>query len=209
MKIVFISDTHELHHQLMELPSADMIIHAGDISMKGGADEVEAFIEWFTALDYKYKIFIAGNHDFCFENKSIDKVQNLLRENVYYLCDSAVTIEGITIHGSPVTPQFFDLAFNRQRGEEIRRHWLLIPDNTDILITHGAPYGILDKTVRGTFTGCEDLLDVISTIKPKYHLFGHIHEAYGVHKTEHTTFINGSVLNEKYELSNSSIVFEI
>lgn len=209
MKIVFISDTHELHHQLTNLPPADMIIHSGDISMEGGLDEVEAFIEWFTELDYKYKIFIAGNHDFCFENKNPSKIQNLLGENIYYLCDSAVTIEEITIHGSPITPQFFDWAFNRQRGEEIRRHWLLIPSNTDILVTHGAPYGMLDKTVYGDVTGCEDLLDVVGTIKPKFHLFGHIHEAYGVHQTEYTTFINGSVLNEKYELSNSPIVFEI
>ena len=92
---------------------------------------------------------------------------------------------------------------------DIIQHWQQIPDNTDILITHGPPNMILDKTQRGVLAGCRDLLETIIKIKPKFHLFGHIHEAYGVYKSEDTVFINGSVLDHKYRLKNKPVLFEI
>ena len=64
MKILFLSDTHSQHRKLKNLPEADMVIHAGDVSKTGRDHEVEDFMRWFSALDYKYKVFIAGNHDF-------------------------------------------------------------------------------------------------------------------------------------------------
>lgn len=208
MTILYLSDTHEMHRQLTNLPKADMIIHGGDVSYRGGTDEVEDFMDWFSSLDYQYKVFIAGNHDFYFEGKLQHMIQQILSKNTFYLCDSGITIEGINIWGSPISPSFFNWAFNRDRGEEILRHWKRIPKNTDILITHTPAYGILDYTARGVNVGCEDLLNVINEIKPKYHLSGHIHEGYGIDKKEHTTFINGSVLNENYELTNEIVIFE-
>lgn len=208
MKIIFISDTHGKHHQI-ELPEGDMIIHSGDISSRGRINEVEEFLAWFTLLDYKYKIFIAGNHDFYFENKSQSSIQEIMREGVYYLCNSGIEIEGLRIYGSPITPFFYNWAFNRHRGKDIRRYWDIIPSSTDILVTHGPAHGILDRTARGDNAGCEELLSAIKRIKPKYHLFGHIHEGYGVCEKDETIFINGSTIDENYQVVHPPIIIEI
>jgi len=209
MRLLHFSDTHCKHYFLENLPAADVIIHSGDISGRGSERDVLDFIYWFKGLDYKYKVFIAGNHDFYFERKTVAEVQSLLPENCFYLCDSGVEIEGVKFWGSPITPWFLSWAFNRFRGKNIRQHWNLIPANTDVLITHGPPAGILDATVRGDSTGCVDLLKKIVEIKPKFHLFGHIHEAYGAEKHGNTTFVNGSVLNEDYKLVNKAVLLEI
>lgn len=186
-----------------------MIIHSGDISGKGRVSEVEEFLVWFASLDYKYKIFIAGNHDFYFENKSQSSIQEFMPDGVYYLCDSGVEIEGIRIYGSPITPFFYNWAFNRHRGDDIKRYWDIIPNSTDILITHGPAYGILDCTARGDNAGCEELLLAIKRTKPKYHLFGHIHEGYGVFEADETIFINGSSLDENYQAVHAPMTIEI
>lgn len=208
MKIVFLSDTHGKHKEI-ELPIGDMIIHSGDISGKGRVSEVEEFLVWFASLDYKYKIFIAGNHDFYFENKSQSSIQEFMPDGVYYLCDSGVEIEGIRIYGSPITPFFYNWAFNRHRGDDIKRYWDIIPNSTDILITHGPAYGILDCTEGGDNAGCEELLLAIKRTKPKYHLFGHIHEGYGVFEADETIFINGSSLDENYQAVHAPMTIEI
>ncbi len=208
MQFAVISDTHG-QHKALKLPKADVIIHAGDISGRGHAYEVIDFLNWFKNLDYKYKIFIAGNHDFYFEKETEETIKKIIPENIIYLNDSGVTIEGIKIWGSPVSPWFFDWAFNRQRGKEIRQYWDLIPADTDILITHGPAYNILDRCASGEKVGCEDLLAKIEELKPKFHLCGHIHEAYGSFDNGATRFINASVLDEHYLLKNKPVVFEI
>ena len=208
MKIVFISDTHGQHRKLKNLPKGDIIIHGGDVSKMGRDHEVEDFIHWFLRLDYAHKIFIAGNHDFCFEDYSMDFVQKKLTSNCHYLCNSGVEIERIKIWGTPITPTFFNWAFNEDRGKPIQKYWKKIPKNTDILITHGPPNGILDKTTSNINAGCEDLLKTVNKLKPKFHLFGHIHEAYGKETINETTFINGSLLDEKYNLVNLPMEFE-
>lgn len=209
MKILFLSDTHGQHRKLKNLPQADMLIHAGDVSQRGEDHEVEDFIKWFSKLEYQYKIFIAGNHDFYFEDETVNRIQRMLPPDAYYLCDTGVTIEGVNIWGSPITPTFFNWAFNRDRGKEIAKYWSKIPKNTDVLITHGPPFGILDLTKAGLNVGCEDLLKKVKSIKPKYHLFGHIHETYGEYQNAHTIFCNGSILDENYAIANQPILFEI
>ena len=206
MKLVLISDTHNKHHQL-DLPPGDILIHAGDVSGRGSEREVLDFLNWFSKLDYKHKIFIAGNHDWLFE-KASSLAKDIIPENIIYLNDSGIEIEGIKIWGSPISPWFFDWAFNRHRGEEIQKHWDMIPDNTDILITHGPVYGILDKTARGELVGCKDLLDTIQKSKIKLHVCGHIHEAYGMEKNGDTLFVNASVVNLGYEVVNRPVVFD-
>lgn len=209
MKILFISDTHGQHRKLKNLPQADMLIHSGDVSRRGEDHEIEDFIRWFSQLDFQYKIFIAGNHDFYFEDETVNRIQKMLPQNTYYLCDTGVTIEGLSFWGSPITPTFFNWAFNRDRGKEIAKYWAKIPEKTDILITHGPPFGILDLTQSGLNVGCENLLKKVKSIKPQYHLFGHIHEAYGVYESAQTTFINGSILDENYVIANQPIVFNL
>lgn len=209
MKILFISDTHGQYRKLKNLPQADLLIHSGDVSRRGEDHEIEDFIRWFSQLDFQYKIYIAGNHDFYFEDETVNRVQKMLPQNIYYLCDTGVTIEGFSFWGSPITPTFFNWAFNRDRGKEIAKYWNKIPENTDILITHGPPFGILDLTQSGLNVGRENLLKKVKSIKPQYHLFGHIHEAYGVYESAQTTFINGSILDENYVIANQPIVLNL
>ncbi len=208
MKFVAISDTHGKHAEL-SLPEGDVLLHAGDVSNRGLQGEVQQFVHWFAKQPFQYKVFIAGNHDFYFEKEKLAPVILDLPSDVYYLNDSGIEIEGIKIWGSPVQPWFFNWAFNRKRGEEIRKHWDLIPNGMDILITHGPPYGILDETARNEKVGCKDLMERVELVKPKVHLFGHIHEAYGETMQQGTHFINASVLNLQYYQVNDPIVFEM
>lgn len=201
MKILCISDTHNKHHKL-ELPACDVLIHAGDFSGKGLEKEIHAFLAWFASekVPGTYKIFIAGNHDF-----GMEKAERIFYEKraselgLIYLNDSGVEINGVKIWGSPMTPWFHDWAFNRHRGIEIRKHWDLIPHDTDILITHGPPLGILDKTWRGQNVGCEELRKLILEEKKfqklKLHVFGHIHEDKGIKEIDGVKFINASSVN--------------
>jgi Icc-related predicted phosphoesterase len=208
LKFVAISDTHGKHNNL-QLPPGDVLIHAGDISGRGNEEEVIDFLNWFDKGDFEYKILIAGNHDFYFEREPAEQIKKILPKNIIYLNDSGTTINNIKIWGSPITPWFYNWAFNRHRGDEIKKHWNLIPADTEILITHGPVHGILDNTNNGHRAGCEDLLNRVNTIKPKIHICGHIHEAYGVIEKTGTTFINASVLNERYQLVNKPIIFEL
>jgi Icc-related predicted phosphoesterase len=209
-KLIFISDTHTHHESLNESLSElyenhpdSILIHSGDISYKGNPWEVERFVKWYSNLSFKYKIFISGNHDFLFEdNGSLAKdILADLGNDLIYLEDSEVEIDGLKFWGSPVTPWFHNWAFNR--FSEIKNHWDLIPADTNILITHGPPKGILDRTKTNLNVGCPILLEKIKTLKSlKVHAFGHIHESWGVQKLNEVHFINSSVLDFHYEVKN-------
>ena len=206
MKVVLISDTHNLHEKLV-LPDGDIIIHSGDVSGNGTFREALNFIQWFAELPYKNKVFIAGNHDFAFEQKMIPISD--LPIGTTYLEDSAVTIDGLTIYGSPYTPEFLNWAFMKKRGAQIREVWDNIPNHVDILVTHGPPLMILDQTSQGKHQGCEDLLFKVKQVKPKVHVFGHIHEAYGMDEQFGIRFVNASVLDQRYQMVNMPIVIDI
>ena len=209
LKIVCLSDTHNCNSQI-EVPDGDILIHAGDATVMGTFDEVNEFAIWFTNLPHRYKIFVAGNHDWLFENDP-RLAQKFVRK-VNYLQDSAIEIEGLKIYGSPWQPRFFDWAFNLNRGAEIAEKWKLIPNDTDILITHGPPHGILDEVPRKYFienTGCEELRKVVERIKPKLHIFGHIHCGYGQTEQFGVKFVNASNCDEDYNPTQPPIVVEI
>lgn len=205
MRIVCLSDTH---NQQFETPDGDILIHAGDATVRGTVDEIVEFNHWFAALSHKHKIFVAGNHDWLFET-NIMLARKLLAPDIIYLQDSAVEIEGVSIYGSPWQPRFYDWAFNLNRGREMAEKWAMVPAGTDILITHGPPFGILDQTAYGDQAGCEELIKKVREIQPKAHIFGHIHEGYGTHEHSGTKFINASNCNESYLPVNPPIVFEI
>lgn len=204
--IVAISDTHTLHNQI-DVPPGDILIFAGDMSNTGDLDDVAQFNQFLGRLLHPHKIVIAGNHDFCFERQP--QAAQALLTNCVYLQDEAVEIDGLKIYGCPWQPWFFDFAFNLQRGPEIRAKWALIPPDTDILVTHGPPAGHGSKTSQQIDAGCVDLLEVIEQIKPKYHIFGHIHEGYGITTNTHTTFINASICNVGLQTVNKPIVFQV
>jgi Icc-related predicted phosphoesterase len=207
MKIVCISDTHG-QHERFELPPGDMLLHAGDFTAMGTLRQVRQFTTWLAKQPYRHKVFIAGNHDFLAERNPA-LFRSLIPLPCHYLENEGIEIEGIQIWGSPITPWFFDWAFNRQRGKEIRSYWEAIPPETDLLVTHGPPYGIRDLNLHGTLTGCEDLNQRIWEVAPRAHVFGHIHEAYGISEVNQIRFINAACLDVSYQPVHQPIVIEI
>lgn len=207
MRTVFLSDSHGEHEEVV-LPEGDLLVHAGDFSRRGGEAETRDFLRWFASRPHRHKVFVAGNHDFLAERQA-ELFRSMVPAGCVYLNDSGVELGGLKIWGSPVTPWFFDWAFNRERGPEIRRHWDLIPAGLDILITHGPPAGILDQVVRGERVGCADLAAAIRERKPRVHVFGHIHEAYGQHEQDGVRYLNASVLDVRCDLRNTPIVIDL
>lgn len=225
MEIIFISDTHtkhfdgwlnrELDKLLEEYPEA-VLVHCGDISSRGRQREVEDFVEWYEDLKFKNKLLIAGNHDFMFEDNPEEALRILgsKGKSITYLNDSGVEIDGIKFWGSPVTPRFFDWAFNRDA--DIQNHWNMIPHDTNVLITHGPPYGILDFTLRDRKpVGCHYLRKRLFDLRDlKVHSFGHIHEAFGQQigddeDFQGIQFVNASYLDLRYDPVNRPIVINI
>jgi Icc-related predicted phosphoesterase len=221
MKITFISDTHAKHNQVTSsLPGGDVLIHAGDISNKGYRTEIQDFIKWFSTIEnYTHKIFIAGNHDFGCQDEVL-AVQELLRLNPgsEYLYDDMFLIgdestdydDMVKVWGSPWQPEFYNWAFNLPRqGAELKEVWNMIPSDVDILITHGPPYGHLDYVAYSKQNvGCELLRDRIDLIKPKIHVFGHIHSSYGYKFDGTTHFFNAAVLDERYNFTQKPLSVE-
>lgn len=211
-RIVAISDTHSRHQNFDPLPDGDILIHAGDATVKGNFGEVVEFNRWLGTLPHKHKIFVAGNHDFIFE-KSPDIARGLIT-NATYLQDSFVIIEGLKIYGSPWQPRFYDWAFNLDRGRDIARKWAMIPEDTDVLVTHGPPHGILDMvsdrwTGTAEAVGCEELLPVVQRIKPRLHIFGHIHASYGQLVQDGIHFVNAASCDESYKIAYAPIVIDL
>ena len=202
LKIVCISDTHG-KHATVRLPEGDVLIHAGDFMTYGDRlSEIASFNHWLTKQPYRHKIVIAGNHDLLFESDP-----NLARTQLTaatYLENSAVEIGGLRIWGSPQQPRFLDWAFNVDRGPAIREYWDMIPVETDILITHGPPFGILDTiTPASEHLGCEELTIAVQRVRPQVHVFGHIHGAHGRCERNGIRYLNASVLDESYRVAYS------
>ncbi len=206
MKIVVIADTHNRHRELT-VPAGDVLVHAGDMTLGGAKEEVEEFNNYLGELPHRHKIVIAGNHDFCFEREP--EPSAMLLSNAIYLQDETTTVDGIVFYGSPWQPRFFNFAFNLTRGPEIREKWDLIPENVDILVTHGPPRGYGDQLAYGEKVGCRDLLAAVERVKPRVHVFGHIHEGVGIYSNGHTTFINASCCDRAYEPVNRPVIVEI
>ena len=209
LRLTFISDTHSQHQGLMIEPG-DVLIHCGDFTARGDLDDTMDFAQFMAAQNFTHKIVIAGNHDWCFEDKRRQSAEACLEDHeIIYINDSAVEIGGIRFWGSPIQPEFLHWAFNRQRGADIRKHWQQIPDDTDVLITHGPAFGILDACTNGRRVGCEDLLETIQRIKPSVHACGHIHENYGTCEQDGTLFINACNLDERYQLRHPPVVVDV
>ena len=206
MKIVCTSDTHG-RNKTKEIPDGDVFIHAGDISIMGNLKEIVKFNDWLGELPHKHKAIISGNHDWAFYLNADTKD---IITNATYLQDSSTVINGVKFYGSPWQPRFGNWAFNLKRnGKKLENKWNMIDDDTDVLITHGPPFGILDITHMGINAGCELLLDRVNNIKPKVHVFGHIHEGYGVSYKKDTIFVNASNLNGKFHNTNDPIILDI
>jgi len=206
MRITAISD---LHGHFPQLEGGDLLIVGGDLTARDTIYEHAEFLGWLNLQPYKKKIFIAGNHD----NNADKKFE--WDESISYLCDSGTEFEGLKIWGSPWTKTFPGInphckAFTVDTEEELEEKWDLIPEDIDILITHSPPYGILDKNSKQEHCGSESLFKELYRIKPKLHVFGHIHESYGIlgNLPEHYSinqFVNASHVNERYQPVNSPV----
>ena len=225
MKIWHISDTHTFHGLLTVPENIDMVIHSGDatnpLNPHQNKVEMDNFIYWFSKLPIKYKIFVAGNHDTSIEKNLITKM-DFQSNGIIYLENDFIEIEGIKIWGSPITPTFgVGWAFNKNRSKT-HEVWKHIPDDTDIVIIHGPPKGMLDLSYNRVnqleFCGDSSLMKRMLVVEPKLVLFGHIHNCQdiinaGTRKLSisDTIFSNGSVVTDgKFgELSSNGNVFEM
>jgi Icc-related predicted phosphoesterase len=210
MIIVALSDTHG-NHRSVEVPPGDIIIHCGDITRKSNLSEVTDFVDWFAGLNFKYKILVAGNHDRFIRKKKAEFLELIRRHQIEYLENEVVQVDGYSIFGSPFTLNYGCLgAFTYSDLPEAERIWSLIPHNIDILVTHAPPKGFRDfSTTENQNAGCEVLRDKVLSIKPQYHIFGHIHESYGIEVHGDSVFVNVSLSNESGEIVNKPVVLEL
>ncbi len=221
MKFTIISDTHGMHESMYyDLPKSEILIHAGDCTNVGSQSGIRQFVEWFQNLKgFDTKIFVAGNHDWGFYRKPAwlyDYIndENLSQSDCIYLEDSEFTIQlpefskPIKFYGSPWQPPFMNWAFNLPENE-LAKYWEKIPDDVDVLITHGPAFGILDKVEgKGLSLGSTTLYDRIMKIKPKIHICGHIHSGRSIIEKDGIIFINASIATESYEMINKPIVID-
>lgn len=204
--MVLVSDTHELHREL-DVPDGEVLIHAGDFTMLSRSRVAIAdFGAWLGELRHRHKIVVPGNHELFLE---ADGSKRSLLNNAIVLINEAVEIDGLRIWGSPVTP-LLGGAFGMSSTDDRRRLYAGIPDGTDVLVTHGPPFGILDSAPgTGFHSGDRELLEAVKRIRPKLHVFGHVHGANGLFTTDHTMFVNAALLGRSGGLDAKPIVLRM
>ncbi len=203
MKIIAFADTHTQHERLT-IPEGDILIFAGDISGSGELHEIKRFNEWLGRLSHKYKFVIPGNHD---RNFATNPETKGMINNAFFMMDQEFSIDGIKFYFSPWAPQYEDWPLMKERGPAIKLVWDKIPEDTNVLVTHGPPCGILDKCLDDSHPGCEELLKVVNRIKPKIHIFGHIHKS-GAITIGETSFYNVSVLDHSFNLCDEPMIID-
>jgi Icc-related predicted phosphoesterase len=217
-KYVLISDTHGFHRDPhLEIPDCDVLIHAGDLTMAGEIDVLNDVNNWFNELhkkDVNEIIVIAGNHDITLGTG--DMLGYKLLTNAIYLQNSSVKIDDKIIWGCPDTPWKHEYVANMFAFGKLTHNMGFkgMPKDVDILVTHCPPYGYGDllsdySSDPNTHIGSRKLLELVNKYKPILNVFGHIHEGYGIFEEPYTTFINASVVNEHYNLTNEPIVMYI
>jgi len=213
MRLVVISDTHNRHKKI-ELPPGDVLIHCGDMTGQGRESEIYPFVSWLNSLPYKHKVIISGNHDLCFPSAIKEqRILPVLDDNVHYLENSEIIIDGVKFWGSPNSSMFgMRLIAFMQTEAELSKTYAAIPADTDVLITHGPPRFVLDKNGIGEHCGSQSLLDKVREVRSKLHVFGHIHEAYGIEwpvTVGGTVFGNAAICDLSYNPVNKPLIFDL
>jgi predicted phosphohydrolase len=188
LRIVAVADTHLYHRQLV-VPDGDVFVHAGDLCRGGDLDELATAARWIRSLPHRTKVVVAGNHDWALVHEP-ERARGFLQDGMVYLEDAGLEIDGLRFWGSPWQPEFNGWAFNLPRGAPLARKWALIPEGTDVLITHGPPMGIGDRGPMAGRSGCADLMRRVREVRPRLHLFGHIHQDGGVWHQDGTCYAN-------------------
>ena len=208
MRLVVIGDTHGKHEELGVL-EGDVLIHCGDFcdGFRKDPRDVENIDAWFAKQQVELILCVGGNHDFGAEER-IENGEPIF-EHAVWLMDEAHEHRGVKFFGSPWVPHLQGWAFYLSEVE-LREKWSLIPDDTDVLITHTPPGGILDQPrSRQINCGCEHLLRRVRKVRPRFHLFGHNHASAGLEKDGPTTFVNASVVDSKLEVVRGALTFDI
>jgi len=234
VRLVCISDIHNRFYNMPRIPPGDILIISGDLTMAGSPNELKKFHDWLIQIDgFQHIVFTAGNHDIALDqhyyqtsfrvrerltvderiqrSESVNQLfRNLKTKNIHYLENESIELLKIKFWGSPVTPEFCDWSFARNRGQDIDQIWSQIPNDTDVVITHGPPLGIGDvNTMQRINCGCANLLWHISErVKPKLHVFGHIHESRGLYTDGTTNFANCAICTRQYKAENLPIVVD-
>jgi Icc-related predicted phosphoesterase len=198
MRIVHLSDTHMLHRRL-DVAAGDVLVHSGDLVSEGSMDEYTDVFNWLDSMSHKHKLLVAGNHDALFQH-SPKLIRKRLPKSIVYLENSGTTIDGLKFWGSPWTVGYPWMAFTYRAMEGRETRWTSIPDDTDVLVTHGPPHGILDRDHEGQRIGDASLYKRVETVRPKLHLFGHVHDQNGEMKRFGTTFVNAAVGDDHEDL---------
>ncbi|EFO25640.2 hypothetical protein LOAG_02847 [Loa loa] len=237
VRFVCMACIHQSFPEPQSVPPGDILIVAGDFTLYGRPDEVELFSKYLKQLPHTVKVVIAGNHEYTFDDRfmkanvfskfgekrlamrqtlsnefSLQEMKNAKAKlgNVIYLEDSLLEVFGIRIYGTPWLPEYDDMAFNLPRGQALLDKWNDIPAGVDVLITHTPPLGHGDMLPMGLHVGCVELLNsVVKRIRPKYHVFGHIHSGYGCTTDGYTKFVNCSLVDDQLQLVNNPIIFDI
>ena len=206
LRLVLLSDTHQLESEISQVPDGDILIHAGDFSFfSKSLKAILDFSHWLGELPHRC-VVVPGNHEFFLES---DPTRRSLISNATVLINEGIEIQGLRIWGSPVTP-LYGGAFGLSSSEDRRRLYAQIPEDIDVLVTHGPPYGILDSSPdSGMHSGCRELFDAVMRVRPKLHVFGHVHGAHGIFQTDQTTFVNAAMLGVDGDLEDSPIVLRM
>ncbi len=208
IKIIHYSDTHEYNRIFDSAPEANLFIHTGDLTGMGGIPELQEVAEKLQEIQHRYDkmIVIPGNHDWGFQHH--EQFMRQIFKDMVVLINEPYEYEGVKFWGSPITPIFSYWAFMKNADD---RYSLFqqVPEDTKVLLTHGPAYKVLDEVAEIHYdrsridnAGCLHLFDRIQQIKPRLHLFGHIHEGYGHLKFLHTDHVNSSIMDGHYRPVN-------
>jgi len=208
VKIVMISDTHCQTDKIKDMPSGDILLHAGDMTYHGEYHKLDAFNDWLDEQYFSHKVIIPGNHDKTFERNWDEAASHVPAADVI-LNQALYEAEGLKIWGEPRQPWFHDWAFNVERGDMKRLVWDKVPENIDVLLTHGPPYGVLDRTRTGEHVGCTAQRDWIIKHQPRLVVCGHIHEDPGLAMIGRTLVVNAAICDLQYNVVNRPVVLAL
>ena len=206
-RIVMVSDTHDKYGELTQMPKGDILLMAGDLTFHGRPDELGRLNEWLDRQDYNHKVLIPGNHDLTFESMW-DVAHRLVPAADAILNQEMYDADGLKIWGEPRQPWFYDWAFNVPRDRMKTEVWDKVPDNIDVLLTHGPPWGAGD-ICRSGHVGCVAQRDYILEKRPRLVVCGHIHSGAGMYILGNTTVVNASVVDEEYHVVRRPVVIDM
>lgn len=209
MRLVCVSDVH--FYPMPKLPRGDVLIVAGDLTSSGTFGQLAECGKWLRDQPFDCKLVIAGNHDFLFE-KDYNLARAAIQDGVggtVYLQDQVFVLDDVVFYGAPWSVKYHFWAFGNDPGkaESIAR-WDKIPPGVDVLITHGPPKGILDLAPNGYSLGDSDLTARVQALKPRLHVFGHVHHSHGTAKVGDTLFVNAAICDEQYKHTQEPIVLD-